>query len=254
MWDVIWTDPDRQLVKEHRAKKEERKALASSRNDSNSRRNSRLTTTSTSSSESPFRLFRSRCNNRPVVERFARGPSPSTPGTTSPSFFSSLSPFSQVFESKSRRSSGLMTTAPPSPVAERSRPDRKALCHYMETSLDQKYGPITYNDPSIGDGRCPALELASTAGDLRRSNDNNMNPPLLNATMMEIENTGKLMELLQNLSEANQDASTSPSLECTVSDADSDSELGLDHLIAEFCLPPRTMYNGFVVLSKQSTG
>lgn len=253
MWDVIWTDPDRKLVKEHRAKKEERRILASSRNDSNSRRNSRLTTTSTSSSEGPFGLFRSRCSNKPVVERFARRPSPSTPGTTSPSLFSSLSPFSQVFESKSRRSSGLMTTAPPSPAAERSRPDHKVICNHMETGQNQKYDFLVHHDTSTGGSRCPTLESAGTAGDTIRSNDDNIDPPLLSTTMTEIENTGRLMELLQNLSEVNQDASTSPSLECTISDADSDSELGLDHLIAEFCLPPRTVYKGFVALTKQST-
>lgn len=184
------------------------------------------------------------------MERFTRQPSPTTSGTTSPSLLLSLSPFSQVFEPKSRRSSGLLTTAPPSPVAERLRPDRQGLCSQLETDQDYRYHSVLYQNPSLGDGdgRCSAVQSANRVANSRQGYDNPTESPLLKTAMTEMEKTNQLMELLRNLSDAKQDTPTSPSLECTISDTDSDSELGLDHLIAEFCLPPTTLYKWFEIL------
>lgn len=136
MWDVIWTDPDRQLVKDHRAKK--KNLQTDHKKMPSSKRSSMLTTGSGSSGESPFGIFRSK-------QKTQRAVSPYTSGTTSPSMFSSLSPLSQVFESKSRRSSGLVTTAPSSPVAERAKSNMRSNRPDLQPqSSEQDKAPVWY--------------------------------------------------------------------------------------------------------------
>ena len=59
MWDVIWTDPNKELVGEHREKKARKEALESSASPSLNRKDSQ-STKSSQSSESHFSFFRSR--------------------------------------------------------------------------------------------------------------------------------------------------------------------------------------------------
>lgn len=115
MWDVIWTDPDKELVREHRAKKcrlKDDKEQSSIR----SGRNSAATSSSNSSSETPFSFFRARSAKKAIaLKEKEANRSPSFSGLATPSLTSTLSPFSQTFDSSSRRSSGMITTAPTSP-------------------------------------------------------------------------------------------------------------------------------------------
>ncbi|TQV99179.1 hypothetical protein IF1G_01394 [Cordyceps javanica] len=115
MWDVIWTDPDKELVGEHRARKGQ---LKHEREKSSIRsgRDSATTSSSNSSSETPFRFFWARsAKNTATLKGKETNRSPSFSGLATPSLTSTLSPFSQTFDSESRRSSGMVTTAPVSP-------------------------------------------------------------------------------------------------------------------------------------------
>lgn len=59
MFDVIWTDPNRELVGEHRAKKDRKKEQKQPSRD-RSERNSLSTRSSLSSADSPFSFLRSK--------------------------------------------------------------------------------------------------------------------------------------------------------------------------------------------------
>lgn len=119
MWDVVWTDPDKELVGERRVRK------AKSRNDrhtslrSRNERHSIATESSLSSQDSPFTLWRSKAKRSAEQPKGnVVPPQPKTPslsGTGPPSLLSSISPFSKSFEFESRRSSAAVTSAPTSP-------------------------------------------------------------------------------------------------------------------------------------------
>lgn len=149
MWDVIWTDPDRELVGEHRAKKG-RSQEEKEKNGIGSGRNSAATSHSSSSSESPFGFFRSKASRR------ADAPNKSTPvrppslsGLASPSLLSSLSPFSQTFDAVSRRSSGIITTAPTSP-----NKDTLEVGRYSSENTDIRAGHISFTSCTSGGQYC----------------------------------------------------------------------------------------------------
>lgn len=104
MWDVIWTDPDRELLGEHRAKKEKSDSRKG-RNKTKSGRSSMSTTSSQSSTDSPFSIFRSR-ELRKISSNSASSAkitSSGSSGLASPSFNSTRSPLSQSFDGESCR-------------------------------------------------------------------------------------------------------------------------------------------------------
>ncbi|ATY59453.1 hypothetical protein A9K55_003026 [Cordyceps militaris] len=146
MWDVVWTDPSKELVGEHRAKKDQ---LRHDKEKSSIRsgRDSATTSSSNSSSETPFSFFRPRsAKNAVTLKGKDIDRSPSFSGLATPSLTSTLSPFSQTFDSSSRRSSGMVTTAPTSPTkdgpdAHFSSSDRDTLPSFDEC-LSQSFGSI----------------------------------------------------------------------------------------------------------------
>lgn len=105
MFDVIWTDPNRELVGEHRAKKEKKrdqkekqKALAS--------RSSLSTRSSRASVESPFGFLRARGLKRVDTEKANSNPkSGASSGLLTPSILSSRSPLSVASDGRSYRHS-----------------------------------------------------------------------------------------------------------------------------------------------------
>ena len=119
MWDVVWTDPDKELVGERRVRK------AKSRNErhtslgNHNERHSIATESSLSSQDSPFSLWRSKAKRsaeQPKGNSVTSHPkTPSLSDTGPPSLLSSISPFSKSFELESRRSSAAVTSAPTSP-------------------------------------------------------------------------------------------------------------------------------------------
>ena len=91
MFDVIWTDPDRELVGEHRAKKEKKKVQQEKQTLTS--RSSLSTRSSRSSVDSPFSLFRSRGPKNPS-QAGSRTKSSGSSGLMTPSILSSRSPLS----------------------------------------------------------------------------------------------------------------------------------------------------------------
>ena len=134
MWDVIWTDPDRELVGEHRARKGNKKGARSDAssidNQHASSRSSLSTQSSVSSSDAGLSFLRStkgslnKTSNgrgrekegRNEGKRSWRSTSWSKASSTASSAIASLSipsarsPLSPTFDIRSRRSSGLATT------------------------------------------------------------------------------------------------------------------------------------------------
>ncbi|POR35730.1 Uncharacterized protein TPAR_04081 [Tolypocladium paradoxum] len=115
MWDVVWTDPSRELVGEHRARKQHDNNKEKKRDDdegsrARSGRSSMSTASSRSSAESAFARFRSRglkhINTSKANSKVAAS-SASSSGLASSSM---RSPFSRASDAKSRRSSGLSVT------------------------------------------------------------------------------------------------------------------------------------------------
>lgn len=145
MWDVIWTDPDRELVGEHRAKKG-RSQEDREKHGLPSGRNSTATSHSSSSSESPFGFFRYKASKRAdAPKNSSSGRPPSLSGLASPSLLSSLSPFSQTFDGISRRSSGIITTAPTSPNKDTVETGR-----YSTEQADSRAGDISLSSSRSG--------------------------------------------------------------------------------------------------------
>ncbi|KAH8174326.1 hypothetical protein LIA77_05745 [Sarocladium implicatum] len=134
MWDVIWTDPDRELVGEHRARKERTRGTRSDASSIDhqhaSSRSSLSTQSSVSSSDAGLSFLRSQKGSfRKEIngkgkgkEIFGEGKSSwrsnswSKASSTASSAIASLSissarsPLSPTFDVRSRRSSGLATT------------------------------------------------------------------------------------------------------------------------------------------------
>ncbi|KAL7922130.1 hypothetical protein ACQKWADRAFT_327209 [Trichoderma austrokoningii] len=113
MWDVIWTDPDRELVGEHKARKE-KEDMFKKDDKSQPRRRSASTASSRWSTDSPFAIFRTRGGARKAntSSSNAEMASPSSSGVASPVMISSdRSPMSKTFDEGSRRNSSRMSTS-----------------------------------------------------------------------------------------------------------------------------------------------
>lgn len=122
MWEVVWTDPDKELVGDRRARKSKSRNGRNTAQKTQSERDSLNTESSSSSSNSPFAIFRSKAPKNDTAKAIEANIAKTPPfsGMATPSLLSSISPFSQAFEIGSRRSSGLVTTAPTSPREDRA--------------------------------------------------------------------------------------------------------------------------------------
>lgn len=120
MFDVIWTDPDRELVGEHRAKKErEREQINKDKNKNRSKdsdkslsRRSLSIRSSRSSTDSPFSFLRNRglkqaTHAKSDAKSDAKTKSNSS-GLFTPSLVSSRSPLSSTSDAASYRQSVLL--------------------------------------------------------------------------------------------------------------------------------------------------
>ncbi|KAL7907940.1 hypothetical protein GGI35DRAFT_470406 [Trichoderma velutinum] len=112
MWDVIWTDPDKELVGEHRARREKKEAHQKEVK-SQPRRRSASTTSSRWSTDSPFAIFRGRgAKKANTLSSNAQMASSASSGVESPIIASpNRSPMSNMFDQGSRRSSGRISTS-----------------------------------------------------------------------------------------------------------------------------------------------
>ncbi|KAL7942967.1 hypothetical protein V8C42DRAFT_354618 [Trichoderma barbatum] len=112
MWDVIWTDPDKELVGEHRARKEKKEAHQK-QVKSQPRRRSASTASSRWSTDSPFAIFRGRGARRANTSLSnAQMASSASSGVESPVMVSpNCSPISNTFDQGSRRSSNRISTS-----------------------------------------------------------------------------------------------------------------------------------------------
>ncbi|KAM0453254.1 hypothetical protein ACHAPV_009048 [Trichoderma viride] len=112
MWDVVWTDPDRELVGEHKARKE-KEDMFKKDDKSQPRRLSASTASSRWSTDSPFAIFRARGSKKANASSSnAEMASPGSSGVASPAMASSdRSPMSKTFDEGSRRSSSRMSTS-----------------------------------------------------------------------------------------------------------------------------------------------
>ncbi|KAL7795031.1 hypothetical protein V8C37DRAFT_401159 [Trichoderma ceciliae] len=112
MWDVIWTDPDKELVGEHRQRKEREETLKKD-HGSQPRRRSASTASSRWSTDSPFAIFRTRGPKKANTSSAnAQLASSASWGVDSPIMASSdRSPKSKTFDQGSRRSSSRISTS-----------------------------------------------------------------------------------------------------------------------------------------------
>ncbi|KAL7930603.1 hypothetical protein V8C35DRAFT_330394 [Trichoderma chlorosporum] len=112
MWDVIWTDPDKELVGEHRARKDKKEAHQKE-TKSQPRRRSASTASSRWSTDSPFALFRSRGTKKAnTPSSNAHMASSASSRVESPIMASpDCSPVSNMFDQESRRSSSRISTS-----------------------------------------------------------------------------------------------------------------------------------------------
>lgn len=112
MWDVIWTDPDKELVGEHRARKE-RKETPQKEPKSQPRRRSASTASSRWSTDSPFAIFRNRgAKKANTASSNAHTMSPTSSGLESPALLSpDRSPIAKMFDQGSRRNSSRISTS-----------------------------------------------------------------------------------------------------------------------------------------------
>ncbi|KAL6799634.1 hypothetical protein GGI42DRAFT_60613 [Trichoderma sp. SZMC 28013] len=113
MWDVIWTDPDIELVGERRARKEKKEAHQKEVK-SQPRRRSASTASSRWSTDSPFAIFRSRGAKKANTSSSsnAQMASSASSGVESPIIASpNRSPVSNMFDQGSRRSSARISTS-----------------------------------------------------------------------------------------------------------------------------------------------
>ncbi|KAL6862318.1 hypothetical protein J3F83DRAFT_767468 [Trichoderma novae-zelandiae] len=112
MWDVIWTDPEKELVGEHRARKE-KKERPQKEPKSQPRRRSASTASSRWSTDSPFAIFRNRgARKANTPSSNAQMMSPASSGVDSPALLSpDRSPIAKMFDPGSRRSSSRISTS-----------------------------------------------------------------------------------------------------------------------------------------------
>ncbi|KAI9155240.1 hypothetical protein HJFPF1_07821 [Paramyrothecium foliicola] len=170
MFDVIWTDPNRELVGEHRAKKDRKKEKKQA---DRSERNSLSTRSSLSSADSPFSFF------RPKAMRHARTSkenqsmeSVAAVDSIASSNRSMKSPVSQAFDfRKARRASVLSTTGAPS-FNESSRPSQDQSVRSRLASTGGELSPSVTSYESIfsqspdSDGRASNSILERASEDL----------------------------------------------------------------------------------------
>ncbi|KAM0517789.1 hypothetical protein ACHAPE_004767 [Trichoderma viride] len=112
MWDVVWTDPNTELVGEHKARKE-KDDMFKKDDKSQPRRRSASTASSRWSTDSPFAIFRTRGSKKANASSSnAEMASSGSSGVASPVMASSdRSPMSRTFDEGSRRSSSRMSTS-----------------------------------------------------------------------------------------------------------------------------------------------
>jgi hypothetical protein len=112
MWDVVWTDPDRELVGEYKARKEKEETLKKD-HKSQPRRRSASTASSRWSTDSPFAIFRARgLRKTNTSSSNAQIASSASSRVESPVMASiDRSPMSKTFDEGSRRSSNRMSTS-----------------------------------------------------------------------------------------------------------------------------------------------
>lgn len=110
MWDVVWTDPNPELVGEHKARKE-KEDMFKKDDKSQPRRRSASTASSRWSTDSPFAIFRTRGSKKAnEASSNAEMASSGSSGVASPAMASSdRSPMSKTFDEGSRRSSSRMS-------------------------------------------------------------------------------------------------------------------------------------------------
>ncbi|PNP51493.1 hypothetical protein THARTR1_07933 [Trichoderma harzianum] len=163
MWDVIWTDPDIELVGEHRARKEKKEGHQKEVK-SQPRRRSASTASSRWSTDSPFAIFRSRGAKKANASSSsnAQMASSASSGVESPIIaFPNRSPISNMFDQGSRPSSARISTGflerlngidsplNTSPlIPERSVVDREKLPLHLATE-DSFFSPLTIEHVSI---------------------------------------------------------------------------------------------------------
>ncbi|RFU76946.1 hypothetical protein TARUN_5294 [Trichoderma arundinaceum] len=112
MWDVVWTDPDKELVGEHRARKEKEETLKKDHR-SQLRRRSASTASSRWSTDSPFAIFRARASRKANISSSnAQMESSASSRVESPVMGSSdRSPKSKMVGDGSCRSSNRISTS-----------------------------------------------------------------------------------------------------------------------------------------------
>lgn len=112
MWDVVWTDPNPELVGEHKARKE-KEDMFKKDDKGQPRRRSASTASSRWSTDSPFAIFRTRGSKKAnEASSNAEMASSGSSGVVSPAMASSdRSPMSKTFDEGSRRSSSRMSTS-----------------------------------------------------------------------------------------------------------------------------------------------
>ncbi|KAH8127834.1 hypothetical protein FP744_10000882 [Trichoderma asperellum] len=112
MWDVVWTDPNTELVGEHKSRKEKEEMLRKD-DKGQPRRRSASTVSSRWSTDSPFAIFRTRGSRKANASSSNPEMTSSTSsGVASPTIASSdCSPMSNTFDEGSRRSSSRISTS-----------------------------------------------------------------------------------------------------------------------------------------------
>ncbi|KAF4982035.1 hypothetical protein FZEAL_2285 [Fusarium zealandicum] len=148
MFDVIWTDPDRELVGEHRAKKEKKreqkgkeKAKEQDLDKSISRRSLSIRS-ARSSTDSPFGFLRSRAAKQAKANGNTK---PNSTGLLTPSILSSRSPLSSASDAGSYRHSALLADVSDiSLEATRAAKGKRCSSGPEPSHLFQPLGPASY--------------------------------------------------------------------------------------------------------------
>jgi len=142
MFDVIWTDPDRQLVGEHRAKKETAREQQKARDKLEGKRSSPPTRGSASSGEKSYGFFGSRSLKKAAGPRRAKRPS-------TPTSYADRTPTADDGQRRHARHQWNLNTAPSMPTL------RPSSNHSSEAAFSQcdpffENGDASYPSSSRG--------------------------------------------------------------------------------------------------------
>jgi hypothetical protein len=173
MFDVIWTDPDRELVGEHRAKKDRNKDKKKSTSKDRSQRNSISTRSSLSSGDSPFAFL------KPKGLRQARS-SKGTPSLESIAVTDSAtssnrsikSPSSLGFDFRKNRRTSALSVVGAASFLDSSRPSQDQSVRSQVASTAGELSPSLTSSESIfshsqeSDGRTSNSILERASDDL----------------------------------------------------------------------------------------